>query len=467
MANIQPRYNKDGRLISYSVRIFRGRDASGQQLKPYTATFEVEPTWTEKSARKKAEAFAAQFEKDCKSGVTTDSRLKFSEYCDYCLELKEKRGTAKHSTLTRYKELTQRIYPEIGHIKLKDLQAHHLNTLYSKLSEAGVRNGDDKAVAKVDMVALLKKNKLSRAKLSELSGVPSTTVCAAVRGDKITLFRAQQIAKALDKDISSLFLIEKDTRPLSAKTVLEHHRLISTVLAQAEREGLVPFNVASRCELPKAEHKEVKYFQPEEIADIRDALENEPIMWKTLTHLLLVSGARRGEILGLRWSSVDFINNRIHICNNVQYSSDIGVYADSPKTSSSIRYISLPTETMELLREYQDFKRDENKKAGITSASMSYVFSQADGKPLFPDSVNNWLDAFSKRHKLPHINPHSFRHSMASLLYFNGVDSVSISKRLGHAQVSTTSNIYAHVIAEADKRNADIISDIFLSKRQA
>ena len=67
-----------------------------------------------------------------------------------------------------------------------------------------------------------------------------------------------------------------------------------------------------------------------------------------------------------------------------------------------------------------------------------------------------------KRHSLPHINPHAFRHTMASMLYFNGVDSVSISKRLGHAQVSTTANIYAHVMAEADKKNADILADVLL-----
>ena len=58
----------------------------------------------------------------------------------------------------------------------------------------------------------------------------------------------------------------------------------------------------------------------------------------------------------------------------------------------------------------------------------------------------------------------SFRHTMASMLYFNGVDSVSISKRLGHAQVSTTANIYAHVMEAADKKNADILADVFLKR---
>lgn len=79
-------------------------------------------------------------------------------------------------------------------------------------------------------------------------------------------------------------------------------------------------------------------------------------------------------------------------------------------------------------------------------------------------SVTVWLAKFSKRHGLPHINPHAFRHTMASMLYFNGVDSVSISKRLGHAQVSTTANIYAHVMEAAVQRNADILADVFLKK---
>lgn len=61
-------------------------------------------------------------------------------------------------------------------------------------------------------------------------------------------------------------------------------------------------------------------------------------------------------------------------------------------------------------------------------------------------------------------NAHAFRHTMASMLYFNGADSVSISKRLGHAQVSTTANIYAHIIEAADKKNADILADVFLKK---
>ena len=93
---------------------------------------------------------------------------------------------------------------------------------------------------------------------------------------------------------------------------------------------------------------------------------------------------------------------------------------------------------------------------------QGYVFSSDNGNPLHPDSVTTWLDRFGKRHDLPHINPHAFRHTAASLLYFGGLDSVTISARLGHAQVSTTADIYAHVMEEADRRSADVLADMML-----
>lgn len=395
MANIQERRNKDGKLISFSIRVHRGRGADGRQLKPYTATFDVLPTWKEETARKKAEAFASVFEKECREGMRTDNRQRFDTYCDYVIGLKEERGL-KHSTIKRYRELTSRIYPAIGHIKLCDLRVSHLNDFYTALSKEGtnIRTGGK----------------------------------------------------------------------LSAKTIIEHHRLISTVLEQAFKERLIVFNISRQAQLPRTEKREVNYFQPEQIEQIRNALANEPAMWKMLTHLLLITGARRGEILGLKWDKVEFNKNRIYICNNVLYSSDKGIYEDTPKTEKSKRYIVLPSETIKELKEYKVIQGKEFLKQGIPQLKNGFVFSQYNGKPLHPDSVTTYLNRLSKKYNLPHLNAHAFRHTMASLLYFNGVDSVSISQRLGHAQVSTTANIYAHVMEKADQRNADILSDILLKK---
>ncbi len=395
MANIQERRNKDGKLISFSIRVHRGRGPDGKQLKPYTTTFDVLPTWKEETARKKAEAYASIFEDECKKGIKSDNRQRFEGYCDYVISLKEQRGI-KHSTIVRYKELTTRIYPAIGHIKLCDLRVDHLNNLYTSLSADGA-------------------NRRTGGKLS-------------------------------------------------AKTIIEHHRLISTVLEQAFKERLVIFNVARQAELPRAEKKEVNYFQPEQIEAIRNALKNEQPKWKMLVHLFLITGARRGEILGLKWDKVEFDKNRIYICNNILYTPDRGIYEDTPKTEKSKRYVTLPRETMNELKKYRQYQAQKFFKNGIPQNINGFVFAQIDGSPMHPDSVTDYLNKFSKKYDLPHINAHAFRHTMASMLYFNGVDSVSISKRLGHAQVSTTANIYAHIMEEADQRNADILSDIFLKK---
>lgn len=395
MANIQERRDKSGKLISYSIRVHRGRGADGKQLKPWTATFDVLPTWTEKSARKKAEAYAATFEKECREGVRSDNRQRFDSYAEYVLALKESRGD-KHSTITDYRNMLARIYPAIGSMKMKDIQAHHLNEFYSSLQKDGL-------------------NKRTGGKLSN-------------------------------------------------KTILRHHRLISIIFAQAVKEGLIPYNPASKAEPPRAEKKTANYLQQADIVAIRNALEQEPMRWKTLVHLMLITGARRGEILGLKWQNVDFNNNRIFICNNISYTPDRGVYESSPKTESSKRYVALPAETIAMLKSYKVWQSEERLRLGGYYVDQDFVFAQENGLPLHPDSVTKWLAKFSTRHGLPHINPHAFRHTMASMLYFNGMDSVSISKRLGHAQVSTTADIYAHVIAEADKKNADILGEIFLKK---
>lgn len=254
---------------------------------------------------------------------------------------------------------------------------------------------------------------------------------------------------------------------LSNKTILEHHRLISTILAQAEKEMLIPYNPASRAEPPQPQKKEVTYFQPDEIIAIRDALESEPIKWRTATHLLLITGCRRGEIMGLKWAKVDFDNNRIHIDNNLQYTATRGLYEETPKTAASVRNIKLPAETMQLLWQYRSWQARQRLASGDRWTYTDYVFTQENGKPMHPDSLTDWLGKFSKRHDLPHINPHAFRHTMASILYFNGMDSVTISKRLGHAKVSTTADIYAHIIQEADERAAECIGDVVLGYRHS
>ena len=135
-----------------------------------------------------------------------------------------------------------------------------------------------------------------------------------------------------------------------------------------------------------------------------------------------------------------------------------GSFEDTTKTGN-IRRISLPSETMQLLKSYKAWYSELQLKNGDRWQNSGYLFVQDNGAPMNPDSLTDWLNKFSKRYEIPNVHPHKFRHTMASLLYFGGLDSITISKRLGHAKVSTTTDIYSHIIQQADEQAADKIAE--------
>ena len=457
MANIRRLEGKNG--VSYKITVTQGRDLSGKQIRHYM-TWTPPSKMTERQMQKAVEVAAMEFEKSVTLGFQVDNRQTFAEYATYAMELKERQG-AKYRTLERYRELLERINPAIGHIKLPDLRPRHLNDFYKNLAEPGISKQEAHAQTKIDLAGLLKEKKITRVKVAALSGVSATTVSTACHGKRIALTTAEAIAKAIGKDVADLFEIEEGKAQLSNKTILEHHRLIHTILTQAEKEMLVQYNAADKATPPKAAKKEVNYFQPEDIVKIRDALDREPLKWKVATHLLLITGCRRGEIMGLRWDRIDFANSKIKIDTNLLYSAKRGIYEDTTKTGT-VRFIKLPAETMELLRQYRRWYMELKIKNGDRWQDTGFLFVKENGEPMIPDGITAWLSEFSKRHNLPHINPHAFRHTMASILINSGKDVVSVSKRLGHAKVSTTTDIYSHIIMEADEQASECLADVML-----
>ena len=114
---------------------------------------------------------------------------------------------------------------------------------------------------------------------------------------------------------------------------------------------------------------------------------------------------------------------------------------------------------MDLLRSYRLWQMETRLDCGDRWVESPYVFTGEYGGTMPPDYITRYMQVFQKKYNLPHVHAHKFRHSMASVLYFSGADPVSISKRLGHAQVSTTQNIYAHLIEQADTQSAESIAD--------
>lgn len=459
MANIKKIDGKNG--VSYKITVTSGRDADGKQVRHYQ-TWRPAPGMTERQIEKAVQKAAFEFEQQITLGFAADNRQSFAEYAEYVLDLKQRSGT-KRRTIERYRELLVRINAAIGHIKLSDIRPQHLNMFYANLGESGVRQSTIKATPKKDIAALMKEKKLSAASLSRASGMAASTFAPAIHGQTVSKTTADTLAAALGYKTETLFTISKDSSPLSSKTILEHHRLISAILSQAEKEMLIMYNPAHRATPPKVERSEVDSFQPDELARILDCLEREPIKWRTITHLLIITGCRRGEIMGLHWDAIDWKAQQLRIDRALLYTAESGIYEDTTKTGE-IRFIKVPSETISLLKLYKAYYDGLRVKNGDRWISSDYVFTRDDGGVMNPDNVTQWLASFSKKYDLPPIHPHKFRHTMASMLIYNGTDTLTVSKRLGHAKVSTTTDIYSHAIKQADERAAESIADVLLRK---
>lgn len=463
MANIQKISRKGG--TTYKIIVTHGRNINGKQVRHYK-TWKPPEGMSERKAEKEIQRIAFEFEREIDLGFVVDNRQTFAEYAKYVLDMKSQ-GGAKHNTIREYEFLLKRINESmIGSLKLTEIRPQHLNMFYKELQAQGTREEEMKAKAKPRLQKELAEQGITHDTLSRTASLSHTTVAVACRGETVSEKSAKAIARALDCNVKDLFTLSKNDNALSSKTALEHHRLIHTILDMAEREMLIPYNAAEKAIPPKYRKKTPNYFQPEQVTDILNALDREPIKWQAITHLLLVTGCRRGEIAALKWSKVDLESARIEICANLCYSGKIGTYETTTKTEAT-RFIRIPLETVELLKRYRTAQSETRLACGDRWQNSGYVFTSEMGGPMNPTSITAWLRKFSKRNNLPHINPHAFRHTVASVLIANGTDIVTVSKQLGHAQVSTTSDIYSHVIEEAKAEATECIADVLLRRKQA
>ncbi len=463
MAHIEKRPGKSG--DTYRITVAGGFDTKGKRIK-HTMNYKPTPGMTARQVDKAVQRAAADFERSIEQGYLIDKRLTFAEYSTYVIDLKERTGI-KHRTISSYRQLQERTNAAIGHFAIQDIRAQHLNSFYKNLAETGIRATAPRAIPKKKFRALLKEKGLSMVKAAKLAKVAESTVNAAGKGTPILKEKAEKIAVAVGIPFEKLFTVDDNAEPLSTSSILAYHRFIHVVLAQAEKEMLVPYNAADKATPPKNEKAEVGTFQTSELIAIWDAAEKEPIKWQMVIHLLMVTGCRRGEIVGLKWDRVNWDNSSIRIDTTLLYTPEKGVYESTTKTGAT-RTIKLPKVTMDLFRQYRIWQLETRLMMGDRWQETPYVFTGECGGHMAPDTLSGYLQAFGKRYNLPHIHAHKFRHSMASILYFAGSDPVSISKRLGHVQVSTTQDIYSHLIEQADTQSAERIAEaIFQPQRKS
>ena len=406
MASVRKRGN------SYQITVSNGRDMNGKQLIE-TATFTPDPQRTDKQNQKALEKFIFEFEEKVKSGKFLDGeKLTFSSFTEKWL-IEYAAVQLEATTVDIYKVLLKmHILPVIGHLKLAKIQPVHLNSLYSTMLTNRLDGKD--------------------------GGYSPTTI----------------------------------------KRV---HALISSILSTAVHWNILLENPCERVQPPKQTRNtdDIKYFTLEQSAAFLGALEHDYKAGSIrLQHVLffqmaLLCGLRRGELIALTWADLDMEKGTVSITKSTGL---VGgkPYTKAPKNKSSNRSISLPASVLQLAKRYRKEQLKYRLSLGSQWEGDNYIFIQWNGRQMYPSTPYSTFKDIIHRHngrteddaqKLPDIPLHGLRHTSATLLISQNIDVRTVSGRLGHAQTSTTMNIYSHALRKMDEKAADTLEGLFHPKQ--
>lgn len=385
-----------------------------------------------------------------------------AEWIDHVIDTKAAAGR-KRKTICGYRYCADRVKARIGSMKLCDVRPSDISNLFTALKKETVKPAPRAVLNKgVDMQQLLLTEKISKTKLASLAHISQSTVDNAMKGNHILWTKATAISSALRREPAELFWEISAEKQLSNDTLEDYRRFVSMIFGAAVRELQIPYNPVERAEKFQYRKKAAEILQPEDVQEVLAAAELESIFTRCLVHMFLITGGRRGEIAGLRWSRLNWKSSSIKIDQEILYTPADGVYSEESTKSGRDRILRLPAETMALLTEYRTWQTQRKTLLGTRWIESDYIFTGRFGGRIHPDTISGYIERFQDRYQLPHINPHKFRHTMASILIYSGVDTVTVSKRLGHAQVSTTQNTYAHLIQQADIESAECIADAII-----
>ena len=258
---------------------------------------------------------------------------------------------------------------------------------------------------------------------------------------------------------------KKTGKPLSSKTIVEHHRLLHAMLQRAVYWQMIVSNPAERVQPPKTKKPKRKYYDDEQskalVSNLMELTEDQ-FKYKVAIILTVFTGVRLGELMGLEWSDINFRDGIVSINRSSQYLAEKGVFTKTPKTESSIRDVAIPEFVVSLLEEYKYWYDNQKEHYGELWYDSNRLFVQADGKPMHPSTISKWFEKFVAQIGLPVNNFHGLRHTNATLLIAQNIDVSVVAARLGHAQITTTLNFYVHPIISHNKTAGFALENLLL-----
>lgn len=240
---------------------------------------------------------------------------------------------------------------------------------------------------------------------------------------------------------------------LSPKTVRNVAGVLHKALSDAVRNGRLTTNPATGVDLPTWKRPELTVWDERQAATFLAYVEQAGDPLAAVWRLMLATGLRRGELLGLYWSDVDLLNASLNVVRSRSVKGE-----DTPKTRKGRRTISLDVDTVNALARMKDDQEAAAKTIGAWSSP--YLATDLDGRPIWPQTFTRRFQAAARRAGLPVPRLHDGRHTAATLALQAGVPIHVVSGRLGHEHVSTTLDVYSAYLPAADRDAAKRIGAV-------
>ena len=252
---------------------------------------------------------------------------------------------------------------------------------------------------------------------------------------------------------------------LSGYMLLHYFRVLHMLLGFAVRSGYISVNPADAVEAPKRDTQPTAFYEMDDCKRLLSVLAQEPLQWETFFSIALYTGMRPGEIVALNWS--DIAGDSLTVSAGAVYVKGQGtIRTNRPKTPRSVRKIVIPPSLLRLLQKYRAEQSAYRLRFGEAWPEPDAVFTTATGNRMHIGSPTKRFQKLIARNGLRPITLYGLRHTAASIMIAQGLTPVEVAARLGHAQTSTTLDIYAHAFMDANERATAAVASVLDPMRE-
>lgn len=246
---------------------------------------------------------------------------------------------------------------------------------------------------------------------------------------------------------------------MAASTLRAHHAVLGAALSQAVKWGLVPRSIAPLATLPTVPTRRSTVPDVETVRHlVRESEESDPVLSAAIV-LAALTGCRRGELLGLRWSDVDWAGMVLRVERAVKREETGRKLRVGPTKTHQDRRISLDTVTLAVIETHRDRAEGWARAAHVVLDDRGFILTEdpTGRSPMAPDTLTHRFSRLAARLRLGPVRFHDIRHSVATTSFAAGYDLAVVAGRLGHRDPTVNLRIYAHALADRDRQAADAL----------